>query len=419
MFRGNLRDIIRRKIQGFRSSVRGSIATTFALLAVPVCGIVGVAVDYSQASSVKTSMQSALDSTALAMVKSAASLSGDQLTTSAASYFNSVFKTRQAQNISITSSYDSSKGQLVVSGSATMPTTFAKLIGQSQVGISGVAKSALGGSQTWAVCVLITDPASNHTLLVKNLASIDFNNCMVQVNTANWDAVEARDSSYIHSVNGINCFTGDIHYGDVTPPKQPTCDMLADPYASFNVPTNPCTYTNMVVNTSTTLSPGTYCGGIKISGSTTATFSPGVYYIQAGDLQVLNSANVVANGVTFLLTGKSSNINLNTTGTITLTPCVDPAVAGQWAGFAFYWDQPSSKNGQTNIISGATVNAQGIFYFSGQALTIGKDANVTINTGSVIADFLLGDGGHLTLAGNANSQGLKKAIASTTPVLVQ
>ena len=29
---------------------------------------------------------------------------------------------------------------------------------------------------------------------------------MVQVNTQNWDAVEARDTSYIHSTNGDNCF---------------------------------------------------------------------------------------------------------------------------------------------------------------------------------------------------------------------
>ena len=83
----------------------------------------------------------------------------------------------------------------------------------------------------WPVCVLVTNPASNHTLKVQNGATIDFTNCMVQVNTANWDAVEARDTSYIHSTNGVNCFTGDIHYGDVTPPKQETCTMLPDPEA--------------------------------------------------------------------------------------------------------------------------------------------------------------------------------------------
>ena len=93
-----------------------------------------------------------------------------------------------------------------------------------------------------------------------------FHSCMVQGNTANWDAVEARDTSYIHSTNGVNCFTGDIHYGDVTPPKEATCTMLPDPYASYVVPSNnPCTYTNKQMNnTNATLTPGTYCGGIKI-----------------------------------------------------------------------------------------------------------------------------------------------------------
>src|SRR6185437_10757317 len=124
---------------------------------------------------------------------------------------------------------------------------------------------------------------SNHTELVKNDASIDLINCLNQVNTANWDAVEARDTSYIHSTNGVNCFTGEIHYGDVQPPKQVSCAMLPDPFSTYNVPTNACTYTNMTVNSNVTLSPGTYCGGLKITGNSNVTLSPGLYFMQAGD----------------------------------------------------------------------------------------------------------------------------------------
>src|SRR6185436_4848544 len=93
----------------------------------------------------------------------------------------------------------------------------------------------------WQVCVIVTESVDNHTLLVKDQSTIDFTNCMVQVNTQNWDAVEARDSSYIHSKNGENCFVGDIHYGDVQPPKNPTCTFFPDPFAAYVVPTNPCT----------------------------------------------------------------------------------------------------------------------------------------------------------------------------------
>ena len=44
----------------------GSIAPTVAGAAIPIVSLVGAAVDYSRANSLKASMQSALDSTALA-----------------------------------------------------------------------------------------------------------------------------------------------------------------------------------------------------------------------------------------------------------------------------------------------------------------------------------------------------------------
>jgi hypothetical protein len=263
---------------------------------------------------------------------------------------------------------------------------------------------------------------------VKNGSKIEFHNCMVQVNTANWDAVEARDTSYIHSTNGSNCFVGDIHYGDVQPPKDPTCLMFPDPFAAYIVPTNTCTYTNKVVNTAgTTLTPGTYCGGINISKD--VTFAPGVYYIQNGDFTVTGSANVTATNVTFLITGALSNLNISTTGTLTMSP---NTAAGQWSGFLFYYDQPSAignkvstKQGK-NTIQSATLNGSGIIYLVNQTLNITNDATVTIDPGSIIADMILPDsGGSLNLTGSINSSlavlnSMKKTgAASGGPVLVR
>ncbi len=56
--------------------------------------------------------------------------------------------------------------------------------------------------------------------------------------------------------------------------------------------------------------------------------------MQDGDLAILGSANVTGNGVTFLISGSSSNINIQTSGTITLSPVTDSS-AGGWAGFLF------------------------------------------------------------------------------------
>jgi len=128
-------------------------------------------------------------------------------------------------------------------------------------------------------------PDSNHTLLAKNGGKINFNNCMVQVNTANWDAVESRDTSYIHSTNGSKLFLSATSTMVMSCRQKTDLHVFfTDPFASYIVPTNTCTYTNNVVTAPATLTPGTYCGGINISKD--VTFSPGVYYIQDGDLTV-------------------------------------------------------------------------------------------------------------------------------------
>lgn len=422
MSRRSVLDLLVQPFRKFFAADRGNVALTFGIAAVPLVIAAGSAVDYSRGNSAQAAMQGALDSTALSLIKSAATTEGGKLTTSAGTSFTANFNRSEVTGVQVAAQYDASTKVLTLNASGTLPTTMMGIIGKPQMTISALSKSILG-SRIWPVCVMVTNPDSNHTELVQNGGTIDFNNCMNQVNTQNWDAVEARDSSYIHSVNGVNCFTGDIHYGDVTPQKQDTCTMFPDPFASYTVPSNPCTYTNMTITSSVTLSPGTYCGGIKISSSSNVIFSPGVYYIQDGDFSITGSSSATGNGVTFLITGQSSNINFNTTGTITFSPYTG-ADAGKFAGFLFFWDQPSTKKGQTEVFSTGTMNFSGVIYFVGQILSITNNATVTVNPGSIIADFILPNKGHLNLTGTLNSptaaqQAMKKSIASNDPTLVQ
>ena len=394
-----------------------------ALSLTALIGFAGAATETGVWYVIKRNMQGAADAAALGSIKSAATLTAAAVSSTAVGMLNASFN-RPNVTPSSGATYDPASGILTVTATASYTPKFMNLVGVPAMHISVASKAKLGGSTTWPVCVLITNPTSSHTLLVQSGATIDFTNCMVQVNTLNWDAVEARDTSYIHSTNGVNCFTGDIHYGDVTPPKQATCTMLPDPYAAYVVPSNnPCTYTNKQVNANATLTPGTYCGGLKITNSANVTLSPGIYYIQNGDFTIDKSANVTGNGVTFLISGQNSNVNFTTSGTITMSPYTDSS-AGQWAGMLFFWDQPSTSKGSTETFSNGTMTFSGIMYFVGQTLAITNNATVTVTTGSIIADMILPDKGHLTLAGTTNSptaaqQAMKKSITSNTPMLVQ
>ncbi|HYC63660.1 MAG TPA: pilus assembly protein TadG-related protein, partial [Reyranellaceae bacterium] len=89
-----------------------------------------------------------------------------------------------------------------------------------------------------------------------------------------------------------------------------------DPYASLANPSpGTCTYNPFSApgGSSITLSPGTYCGGLTVSGYNNVYFTAGTYYIANGNLSITSSNNVTCSnctggaGVTFVLTQTTNN----------------------------------------------------------------------------------------------------------------
>ncbi len=138
----------RRTLRAFSTARSGNVAITFALASLPVVGTVGFAVDYSHANSVKAAMQAALDSTALMLSKDAATVTNSALQTEALNIFNALFTRPEAKGVSITATYTTTGGsQVVVNGSAQVPTTFLGIVGYNNITVNGSATSAWGSSR--------------------------------------------------------------------------------------------------------------------------------------------------------------------------------------------------------------------------------------------------------------------------------
>jgi Flp pilus assembly protein TadG len=139
----------------FLKDRRGGVAPMFALAIVPVFGLVGAAVDYSRASSVRTGMQSAIDATALAMAKLAPTLTAAQLQTQTTAYFNAMFNHPEAKNLVITPTYTTAGGtQLVISVSGSVDTSFMKIMGFSSLNIGSTSTVKWGNSRLRVALVL-------------------------------------------------------------------------------------------------------------------------------------------------------------------------------------------------------------------------------------------------------------------------
>ena len=410
-------------LKSYIADRRGATAVMFALLTVPLTGVVVGTMDISSAVSQRSQIQDALDSAALASVKllNDPSKTATDVTNTAHSMLGPMAANYPAV-VNAPVSVDTSAKTVTITYSGAAYNLITGPLMNSVVTVNARAKAALGGTSQYAVCILITEPTNKHTLRASNAAKVDLNYCIVQVNTANWDAVEAKDTAYIHINNGQNCYVGDIHFGDITPVKMPTCNLFPDPFSSIGTG-NPggCDFNKMKVSASTTLSPAVYCGGLTVQADTT--FSPGIYYIKDGLLNISGSTtDITAHGVTFVMLGSNAGFSINTAGKVDLTP---PNSGSKFDGFIFYLDQTASTNpASQSTIQGAQLTASGTIYLVGQQLvTSGSSTKVVINPGAIVADYLLPQGGTFNFTGSLNSsaaqQAMVKSVTSTNPVLVE
>jgi Flp pilus assembly protein TadG len=138
-----LLDGLRSRLREFRGANGANVTITFALATVPIIGFVGASIDYSHANSVRTAMQSAADTTALMLSKTAAKMTPEQLQTKGNEIFKALFNRPEASSLALQIKYSKTDGsQVTVGASADVKTDFMQMVGFSKlkIGIESVAK---------------------------------------------------------------------------------------------------------------------------------------------------------------------------------------------------------------------------------------------------------------------------------------
>src|ERR1700733_2204399 len=94
----------------FGEANQGNIAVIFAIALLPMLSFIGAAIDYSRVNAARSSMQAALDSTALMLSKDLSSgiITAAQINTQAQAYFNALYTNTDAKSVVITASYTAS-----------------------------------------------------------------------------------------------------------------------------------------------------------------------------------------------------------------------------------------------------------------------------------------------------------------------
>jgi Flp pilus assembly protein TadG len=154
---------VRSSLTRFRRAERGNVAVLFAIAIVPILGFVGGAIDYSRVNNARTAMQAALDTAALMISKDAtSSMTAAQINERAQTYFNSLYNHPEAQNVVVNATYTNSTAQgsqVVITGSASMPTDFMKVVGYPTIDF-GASSTTVWGTTKLRVALVLDNTGS-------------------------------------------------------------------------------------------------------------------------------------------------------------------------------------------------------------------------------------------------------------------
>ncbi|MEH2626489.1 Flp pilus assembly protein TadG [Bradyrhizobium sp. AZCC 1719] len=133
----------------FAGANDGNIAILFGIAVLPIMAFVGAAVDYTRAVSARTSMQAALDSTALMLARdlTEGTISTSEIPTKADAYFKALYTNPEAKSITISASYTPTSGKgstILINGSGAVDTTIMRVAGYPNLGFTTSSTSAWG-----------------------------------------------------------------------------------------------------------------------------------------------------------------------------------------------------------------------------------------------------------------------------------
>lgn len=140
---------LRAAARRFAGANDGNIAILFGIAVIPIISFVGAAVDYTRAVAARSSMQAALDSTALMLAKdlTEGTINTSQISAKADEYFRALYTNNEAKSLAITASYAQNSGNgstILVNGSGNIETGFMRVVGFPTMDFKTSSTSAWG-----------------------------------------------------------------------------------------------------------------------------------------------------------------------------------------------------------------------------------------------------------------------------------
>lgn len=273
------------------------------------------------------------------------------------------------------------------------------------------ARAVAAFQDAGSACILALHKSKSKAALFSGSSTSTFKGCSVMANSLANDAVTVQGSgrletSCIYSVGGASLTDKTIL--DDCKSAQVGVSPVGDPYGEVAAPEASSTCKN---TSGSTLSPGTYCGGMTLSG--TKTLDPGVYVVSGGDLKINANANITGSGVMFYLTG-GARVSMNGNATVNLSA----ATSGTYSGLLFFGDRSDTGSSKNTFNGTASSKLTGAIYFASQAIQFLGNFSGTDGCTQVVG-LTVEWSGNANVSKDCTAHGMKAIAASELVKLVE
>ncbi len=352
----------------------GNFAVSAGILAAPLFGATALAIDYANIHSKKNELQQLADAAALAATRelSLSKLTKDKVQSIAESYVSSNFSPMSTENITVKAVPGGDDKGVSVDLSYSWQPFFAHYLDKSALPIVAKAVASFAGDRS-SICVLALDPVADNAIDMSMEASVTANGCAVFSNSTSSKGLSVRN---LATMTGDNIFSSGGYQGagsNYAPIPITDAPVVPDPLALRPAPSHVgCDKVNFSTNSSTTIMPGAYCGGLEVGGSASVTLEPGIYILKDGPLIIRGNATIIGEGVGFYFEGDTSVFDFGVSTQVSLSA----PKSGSMAGILFFEDRNAPDLRTFTIRSKDAQKFEGVVYLPKGRLWIDKASKV-------------------------------------------
>jgi Flp pilus assembly protein TadG len=237
-------------------------------------------------------------------------------------------------------------------------------------------------------CILALNQTASASYSEQGTANVSLVNCAIVDDSSSSSAVSLGgggvvSTTFVGVVGGISGASNiTASYGTMT-----GYHYTSDPYAGVNFPAySGCDKHNYSAHGTDTISPGVYCGGMKLVAGANVTLNPGIYYLDGGSLSMTGQSSLKGTGVTLVFTSSSGSgyatASISGGATLQLTA----PTTGATAGIAMFGDRNEPLDTAYGLTGGDNQNIGGAIYFAKGAIQWAGNANGAQKCTQIVAD---------------------------------